>query len=140
MKKTILLGLGLGMMMISLSSCGIMLQSNHIDDKVLNTAIAQNDLSTIISLNPTFERLYSQYANNDVKKRKIALFVADMVNNIERKEPGITTSILLMLNSNDKEMVALGIKTAASKFDEALMAYAGTLAPEQIFEKVFNEY
>lgn len=45
-----------------------------------------------------------------------------------------------MLNSKDQEMVALGMKSAADKFDAVLMEYAGTLEHEAIFKKVFNEY
>ena len=140
MKKSILLGLGIGIMMFTISSCGIMLHSAQNDSEVISNAIAKKDINAIASLNPSFEKIYNHYANSDLKKEKVAAFVGDMVANIEKKEPGSVAAILLMLNSKDQEMVALGMKSAAIKFDAALMEYAGTLEHEAIFRKVFNEY
>ncbi|RWU07453.1 hypothetical protein [Pedobacter chitinilyticus] len=140
MKKSILLGLGFGIMMFTISSCGIMLHSTQNNSEVINNAIAKRDINAIVSLNSSFEKVYNHYANSDIKKEKVAAFVGDMVANIEKKEPGSIATILLMLNSKDQEMVALGMKSAADKFDAVLMEYAGTLEHEAIFKKVFNEY
>lgn len=85
MKKSILLGLGFGIMMFTISSCGIMLHSTQNNSEVINNAIAKRDINAIVSLNSSFEKVYNHYANSDIKKEKVAAFVGDMVANIEKK-------------------------------------------------------
>lgn len=140
MKKSILLGLGLGIIMLTISSCGMMLHLNQDEGAQLVNAIEQQDFAAVLSLDPQFEQLYHQQVDTDTKKEKITIFLVDMATNIEKKEPGIWTAIRLMLKSNDQKMVTLGVETAVKKFNEEVLAYAGTLVPEKVFEKVFKNY
>lgn len=140
MKKSILLGIGLGIIMLTLSSCRGMLRLNQYEGAQLVNAIEQRDFAAIVALNPQFEQLYSQHVDTDAKKEKITAFLIDMANNIEKKEPGTFMSLQLMLKSNDEKMVTLGVETAVKKFDEAVFAYAGTLEQEKVFEKIFKDY
>ncbi len=140
MKKSILLGLGLGIIMLTVSSCGLMLRLNQYESAQLVNNIEQQNFAAVLSLNPQFEQFYNQRIDTEAKKEKMAAFLTEMASNIEKKEPGTLSAILLMLKSDDEKMVNLGVETAIKKFNEEVLAYAGTLEPEKVFEKVLKNY
>lgn len=143
MKKSILFGISLWVMAISLSSCGMMgglNLANNNDGVQLSEAISRQDFLAIASQNPAFMQAYNHYADSDDKKKKVMAFAADIMGNIEKKAPGTSIFLYTMLTSKDKKLVATAIETAIKQFDEEVFAYAGTLEPEKVFNKIFNNY
>ncbi len=143
MKKSILLGIGLAMMTLALSSCGgfggLRLAEDN-DGTELTNAIEKKDLSAMISLNPAFEQAYHLYANGPEKKEKVLAFAVDMLGNMEKREPGSNMQLYVMLTSKNNKQVNLALETAMKKFDSEVFAYAGTLDLEKVFQKIFTDY
>ncbi len=139
MKKTILWN-ALFVMLVSLSACGGLGMNAKENGSNLAKAIEKGNLQAAAVLNPQLQELYNTYVTSPEKAAKVNAFLADMAIKIDKQEPGTLVKLLLLLNSNNDEMVNYGAKAGSDLFLEQVKNYAGTLEPEKVFNKIFAEY
>lgn len=103
-------------------------------------AISTGNLQEIANLDPQLNDWAKTYITNSTQAEKVTAFLIDMVKKAEEKEPGTTPKVLLMLQSNNEKLVEMGLSLGREKLMEQIGAYAGTVTPEAVFNKIYQDY
>lgn len=139
--KKIKLSFAVFTLTVLLSACGLTGITNQKEYAAnMAKAIGAGNLQEAAALDPQLNEWCSNYITNATEAEKVKAFLIDMVKKVEENEQGSIAKIMLLLNSNDDKLAGIGLTTGREKLLAQIEAYAGTLAPKAVFDKIYKEY
>ncbi len=139
--KKIKLSFAVFTLTVVLSACGLMGITNQKEYAAnMAKAIGTGNLQEAAALDPQLNEWCSNYITNATEAGKVKAFLIDMVKKVEENEQGAVAKIMLLLNSNDDKLAGIGLTLGREKLLAQIEAYAGTLAPKAVFDKIYKEY